>query len=351
MPASLNRDAGFGMIWGYVQKGDSTIVSRRKGWMVTCMMLVCAMLLLASGQAALAEAYYQDGKYQIPFQVLKDTSDEISATAEYVDGTAEISIENGKIQAQLTLKNSSCWKEFQVETAAGQAYSDVTTVSEDTDKQLRVVTFPIDDLTRVINAKVHIIVTGIPGFEYDHHYDIRLRFDTGGIPEAKPLAPPADTSGDGANEPSVTSPVEPAPDTSAPAVKDGPTRQDELAAGQGSSAQQPEVSEPQKQQEQTAPDENAAVSEGEANAASPASEEEENEGAAGESVDEEEDAGAAEDGLADDGETASTSGQEEQARESSSGSSWVIYLVVGLLLVIGAGAGIAVYLRRSRRTS
>src|SRR5699024_3166467 len=34
----------------------------------------------------------------------------------------------------------------------------------------------------ILDAKVHIIVTGIPGFTYDNKYDIRFNFDTSDIP-------------------------------------------------------------------------------------------------------------------------------------------------------------------------
>src|SRR5690625_134913 len=78
------------------------------------------------------------------------------------------------------LKNSSWWQYFKV--ASGNEFIDVTEVSKDEANDTKVVQFEVDDIDAILDAKVHIIVTGIPGLDYDNKYDIRFNFDTSDIP-------------------------------------------------------------------------------------------------------------------------------------------------------------------------
>src|SRR5690606_27420246 len=51
-------------------------------------------------------------------------------------------------------------------------------LSEDNEANLRVVKFEVQDINEILNAKAHIIVTGVPGVgEYDMTHNIRLKFD------------------------------------------------------------------------------------------------------------------------------------------------------------------------------
>lgn len=125
-------------------------------------------------------ASYKDGEYTVPLQVLKDTSDEISATSDYIESSAKVIIEQGKLHAKLTLKNSSWWHEFKIRST--DSWNDVTVLSVNEENDTRLVQFPLDDFSVPLNAKIHIIVTGIPGFEYDNKYDIRFQFDSSQIP-------------------------------------------------------------------------------------------------------------------------------------------------------------------------
>ena len=136
---------------------------------------------------------YADGEYSVPFTVLKDTGNEQSTTAEYMVSPAKVIVQNGKIYAVVTLNNSSWWQYFKVQ--AGGGFADVQVVSNDTANDKRVVKFEVKDIEQLVNAKIHIIVTGIPGFTYDNKYDIRFKFNSSNIPLApvaeKPATPPA----------------------------------------------------------------------------------------------------------------------------------------------------------------
>lgn len=133
-------------------------------------------------------ATFADGEYSVPFTVLKDTSNEQSTTADYMVSPAKVQLMNDKATVTVTLKNSSWWQYFKIQN--GGSYSDVQVVSESGDQ--RVVRFTVSDLKQLVNAKIHIIVTGIPGFDYDNKYDIRFNFNTSSIP-APPVAKPAAT--------------------------------------------------------------------------------------------------------------------------------------------------------------
>ncbi|MFC5604293.1 NEAT domain-containing protein [Sporosarcina koreensis] len=136
-----------------------------------------------------AAATFADGEYSVPFTVLKDIGNERSTTADYMVSPAKVQLVNDKATVTVTLKNSSWWQYFKVQN--GGSFSDVQVVSESGDQ--RVVRFTVSDLTKMVNAKIHIIVTGIPGFEYDNKYDIRFNFNTSSIPAPaveKPVATP-----------------------------------------------------------------------------------------------------------------------------------------------------------------
>jgi len=322
-------------------------MSRGKGWMIACMMLALAALGLAGGQTAHAEAItYEDGQYQVPFQVLKDTSDEISATSDYVDGTAEIHIEHGKIQALLTLKNSSWWQEFKVQSHAGQAYNDVVTVSEDADRQTRVVTFPIDDLSRSINGKIHIIVTGIPGFEYDHQYDIRLKFDASGIPVS---TKPAASESSEANAAPVTTPSA-KPEASSPSAQETPAKPAEAAdRSESTQDRQAQASEPQKQTETADQGASPAGNGGEAAAATEADAADPGQ-ESGDAI-EEEAPSADEAGDLPDGEEPLAPADAAEESEPAAGSAPWILIAIGALLVIVAAVAATIWFRRPRKAS
>ncbi len=123
---------------------------------------------------------YKDGVYKLPFVVWQAEKAKQSVADDYFEKPAQLTIEDGKYTVQAELKNSSWWQYFKVQS--GNDFVDVTTVSEDVKKDKRIVKFKVDDLEQILNAKVHIIVTGIPGLHYDNKYDIRFQFDTSEIP-------------------------------------------------------------------------------------------------------------------------------------------------------------------------
>ncbi|MBS4207897.1 NEAT domain-containing protein [Bacillus sp. FJAT-50079] len=127
-------------------------------------------------------AKYKDGEYELPFDVLKADQDVVSVANSYLEQPGKLIVKNGVYTVEATLKNDSWWQYFKV--ASGDDFVDVEKVSTDAEKDTSVVRFNVEDLTSVLDAKIHVIVTGIPGFTYDNKYDIRFKFDPSGIPFA-----------------------------------------------------------------------------------------------------------------------------------------------------------------------
>lgn len=122
---------------------------------------------------------HADGAYNLPFEVWKADEDKVSVAAEYFEAPARLIVENGEFTIQTTLKNAAWWQYFKV--ASGDSFVDVTEVSKDEEADTSVVEFKVEDLDELLQAKMHIIVTGIPNFEYDSEHDVRLKFDPANI--------------------------------------------------------------------------------------------------------------------------------------------------------------------------
>ena len=121
-----------------------------------------------------AASKYADGEYSLPFSVLKNTSDEQSVTNDYMTSPAKLVVKNGKNYIQVSLKNKSWWQYFKVQN--GGSFGNVTVLSEGKDTQL--VQFEVQDVDKLVNAKVHIIV---PEINYDNKYDVRFKFNTSNV--------------------------------------------------------------------------------------------------------------------------------------------------------------------------
>ncbi|KAA0966896.1 hypothetical protein FQ087_11975 [Sporosarcina sp. ANT_H38] len=140
-------------------------------------------------------------EFELPLDVLQVENDDKSAAAQYVKSPAKIVVEDGKTFAYVTLLSSKWWQSLKVQTKQPGTFTDAEVISEDTKADTRVVKFEVQDLSKELNAKIHIIVTGVPGLgEYDHSYDIRLKFDSSKIPVTPevPVTPAPEVIKDGA---------------------------------------------------------------------------------------------------------------------------------------------------------
>lgn len=129
---------------------------------------------------------YQDGEYDLPFEIWKSDEDATSATDGYVKKPAKLFVQDGKYRIQISLNNPSWWQYFKVESSGNGEFKDVEIISEDANQ--RIVEFPVEDVNEILNAKIHIKFS-IQGLDYDHYYEIRIKFDTSQLPVASEEEP------------------------------------------------------------------------------------------------------------------------------------------------------------------
>ncbi|WP_252502136.1 NEAT domain-containing protein [Sporosarcina sp. Marseille-Q4943] len=149
------------------------------------MVLFTAMLLIFTAIPALPAAAEvtaaQEAAYELPFKVLQEKADEVSVAGSYVKSPAEVKVEDGKKFIYMTLLNSQYWQSLSIQD--GDKFVDVEVVSENEEEKTRLVKFELKDVEKTMNAKAHIIVTGIPGLgEYDQTHSIRFQFDASEVP-------------------------------------------------------------------------------------------------------------------------------------------------------------------------
>ncbi|PFC51287.1 cell surface protein [Bacillus cereus] len=117
-----------------------------------------------------------DGEYSIGFKVLKDTSDEESMMNQYSVSPGTLKVKDGKKKVSFTLTNSSWITKFETEKAGKLVATNI--ISEDKEKDTRVVEFDVEDVEKVLNAKVKV---DIDFLNYHHEYDVRIAFDQNSI--------------------------------------------------------------------------------------------------------------------------------------------------------------------------
>ena len=138
------------------------------------LLILLTVLTVFQSNSVEAASKYADGEYSLPFTVLKNNSNEQSVTNDYMTSPAKLVVKNGKNYIQVSLKNKSWWQYFRVQN--GGSFSNVTVLSEGKDTQL--VQFEVQDVDKLVNAKVHIIV---PEINYDNKYDVRFNFNTSNV--------------------------------------------------------------------------------------------------------------------------------------------------------------------------
>ncbi|MDR4260679.1 cell surface protein, partial [Bacillus pacificus] len=126
--------------------------------------------------AVQAASQLADGEYSIGFKVLKDTSDEESMMNQYSVSPGTLKVKDGKKKVSFTLTNSSWITKFETEKAGKLVATNV--ISEDKEKDTRVVEFDVEDVEKVLNAKVKV---DIDFLNYHHDYDVRIAFDQNSI--------------------------------------------------------------------------------------------------------------------------------------------------------------------------
>lgn len=125
-------------------------------------------LVFISNHLAFATTNIADGKYTIPYTVLKGDNDSASMANDYFSKPATLNVANGNIEVQIKIKQSDWVKSLNVENKA------VKVVNEDKAAGTKIVSFNVSDISKTVNAKMHVL---IEEYDYDHNYTVRFSFD------------------------------------------------------------------------------------------------------------------------------------------------------------------------------
>ncbi|MED0888200.1 heme uptake protein IsdC [Bacillus mycoides] len=133
--------------------------------------LVCmlAFLVMPSGQAS---AKLADGTYDINYVIKKAEDDSASMANDYFEKPAKLIVKNGEMRVQVPMNHSAWITEFKAPDNGNFVDSKVISKDEAADK--RTVEFKVDDLSKPLGVKIHVVV---PSANYDHHYTVRFAFD------------------------------------------------------------------------------------------------------------------------------------------------------------------------------
>lgn len=135
------------------------------------MTFVCmlAFLVVPFGQAS---AKLADGTYDINYVIQKAENESASMANDYFEKPAKLVVKNGEMKVQVPMNHSAWITEFKAPENGN--FVDAKVVSKDEGADKRTVEFKIDDLSKPLGVKIHVVV---PSANYDHHYTIRFAFD------------------------------------------------------------------------------------------------------------------------------------------------------------------------------
>jgi heme uptake protein IsdC len=135
------------------------------------MTFVCmlAFLVVPFGQAA---AKLADGTYDINYVIQKAENESASMANDYFEKPAKLVVKNGEMKVQVPMNHSAWITEFKAPENGN--FVDAKVVSKDEAADKRTVEFKVDDLSKPLGVKIHVVV---PSANYDHHYTIRFAFD------------------------------------------------------------------------------------------------------------------------------------------------------------------------------
>ncbi|MDF4756795.1 NEAT domain-containing protein, partial [Vibrio parahaemolyticus] len=121
---------------------------------------------------------------------------------EYSVSPGTLKVKDGKKKVSFTLKNSSWITKFETDKAGQLVETNV--ISEDKEKDTRVVEFDVEDVEKILKAKVKV---DIDFLNYHHEYDVRIAFDQNSITPIHVEKP--DEKEDPANKPDPNETTDP----------------------------------------------------------------------------------------------------------------------------------------------
>lgn len=178
-------------------------------------MIIAALFLVAFTLPNQSFAAIADGTYDVSYQVNKPGSNSASMANDYFLKPAKLTVNNGKMTMQLTIKNSSWVTEFNPPGGA-------KVISRNEAADQRSVQFSISN-ANVVTIAMKIDIDEI---DYHHGYSVDFVFNTSGLPEAKVEEPKAPVK----QEPVKQEPVQTAPAQASPTQSSGSNTSSNKAA-------------------------------------------------------------------------------------------------------------------------
>ncbi|GIP15485.1 hypothetical protein J40TS1_11270 [Paenibacillus montaniterrae] len=156
-----------------IEREEKTIV--RYFSKVICGGLLLFALLIAfnGGGSSVYAAELSDGTYTIDYMIKKPDDESVSMANDYWEKPATVIVSGGAISVRMTINHSEWVTQFK--TPSGSSYADAKVISEDAEKNTRLVQFSLDSLDKPMLSKIHVTV---PEIDYDHDYTIRFVYDT-----------------------------------------------------------------------------------------------------------------------------------------------------------------------------
>src|SRR5690625_5224345 len=144
---------------------------------IPVLLAILVFLPVTQADQVVAASKYEEGEYDLSFNVLKSGSSETSAAAEYLS-SAKLIVKDGTNTVQMNVSNSSMLKSLTVDGATAN------TVSSDEAKDTRVVQFTASNLDGNLNGTMHVVVPAevLPPNGYDEEYNVQFSFNTADIP-------------------------------------------------------------------------------------------------------------------------------------------------------------------------
>lgn len=130
-----------------------------------------------------AEAAKQDAvtAVNVPVKVFKDGTNEESMMKNYMSSTASVKKADGNNEVTISFPKGDYIQSVKV------GGKEVPIATDDKATGARTYTFNVADLTKVVNAQLHVIVDEA-GVKYDANHQVQLGFD-GAVPSQKPETP------------------------------------------------------------------------------------------------------------------------------------------------------------------
>lgn len=120
-------------------------------------------------------AELSDGTYVVDYEMLQAENDSVSIANDYFEKPAKLTIDKDGQYLQFTV-NHAKWVKF-IKSADGESFADVQTVSEDLEKDKRVIAFKVNEaITEPLLMQIHVVIEEMEP-AYDHKYAVRLNLD------------------------------------------------------------------------------------------------------------------------------------------------------------------------------